>query len=126
MRVEPLAHEAAVLAAVKKMTLFAAGVASQRFMTALEEQQEIMADLADMISQVFALESALVRAQKIASAGRSYGRSCGSHDRHCWPKKPWRLPNKRRGACSRLAVKATRCIRSWRFCGGWRDRPRPM
>ncbi len=68
---EPLAHEARVLAAVKKMTLFAAGVASQRFMTALEEQQEIMADLADMISQVFALESALVRAQKIARAGRS-------------------------------------------------------
>ena len=67
---QPLAHEAAVLAAVKKMALFAAGVASQRFMTGLEEQQEIMADLADMISQVFALESALVRAQKIARAGR--------------------------------------------------------
>ncbi len=67
----PLVHEAKVLAAVKKMTLFAAGVASQRFMTGLEEQQEIMADLADMISQVFALESALVRAQKIALAGRS-------------------------------------------------------
>jgi butyryl-CoA dehydrogenase len=66
-----LAREAKVLAAVKKMALFAAGVASQRFMTALEEQQEIMADLADMISQVFALESALVRAQKIAQAGRS-------------------------------------------------------
>jgi butyryl-CoA dehydrogenase len=69
---QPLAHEMAVLAAVKKMALFAAGVASQRFMTALEEQQEIMADLADMIIQVFALESALVRAQKIARAG------CGS------------------------------------------------
>jgi butyryl-CoA dehydrogenase len=68
---DPLAHEVKVLAAVKKMALFAAGVASQRFMTGLEEQQEIMADLADMISQVFALESALVRAQKIARAGRS-------------------------------------------------------
>jgi butyryl-CoA dehydrogenase len=67
---QPLAHETAVLTAVKKMALFAAGVASQRFMTGLEQQQEIMADLADMISQVFALESALVRAQKIALAGR--------------------------------------------------------
>ena len=67
----PLAHEATVLAAVKKLALFAAGVASQRFMTGLEEQQEIMADLADMISQIFALESAMVRAQKIACAGRS-------------------------------------------------------
>jgi alkylation response protein AidB-like acyl-CoA dehydrogenase len=67
----PLAHEAKILAAVKKMALFAAGVASQRFMTGLEEQQEIMADLADMISQVFALESALLRAEKIARAERS-------------------------------------------------------
>lgn len=68
---QQLTHETAVLAAVKKMTLFAAGVASQRFMIGLEEQQEIMADLADMISQVFAFESALVRAQKIARAGRN-------------------------------------------------------
>jgi alkylation response protein AidB-like acyl-CoA dehydrogenase len=66
-----LAHEAGVLAAARKMALFAAGVASQRFMTALEEQQEIMADLADMISQIYALESALLRAQKLAAAGRS-------------------------------------------------------
>ncbi len=63
---DALAREAAALDAVKKVTLFAAGVASQRFMTALEEQQEIMADLADMIIQVFALESALLRARKMA------------------------------------------------------------
>jgi butyryl-CoA dehydrogenase len=42
-------------------------------MTGLEEQQEIMADLADMVSQVFALESALVRAQKMALAERNSG-----------------------------------------------------
>jgi butyryl-CoA dehydrogenase len=68
---EPLAREALVLAAVKKMALFAAGVASQRFMTGLEQQQEIMADLADMISHVYALESALLRARKLAGAGRN-------------------------------------------------------
>jgi alkylation response protein AidB-like acyl-CoA dehydrogenase len=68
---QPLAREAAVLGVLKKMALFAAGVASQRFMTGLEEQQEIMADLADMISHVYALESALLRAQKLARAGRS-------------------------------------------------------
>ena len=68
---EPLASEAAVLAAIKKIALFAAGVASQRFMMALEEQQEIMADLADMIIHVFALESALLRARKIIGAGRN-------------------------------------------------------
>jgi butyryl-CoA dehydrogenase len=66
---EPLAREAEVLAAVKKIALFAAGVASQRFMTGLQEQQEVMADLADIIMQAFALESALLRARKLA-AGR--------------------------------------------------------
>jgi alkylation response protein AidB-like acyl-CoA dehydrogenase len=71
---ETLAREAGVLASAKKMALFAAGVASQRFVTALQDQQEVMADLADMISQVFALESALLRARKLASLG---GRSAG-------------------------------------------------
>ena len=68
---EPLAHEAAVLAATRKMALFAAGVASQRFMTGLEEQQEVMADLADSIAQVYALESALLRARKLDAARRN-------------------------------------------------------
>ena len=35
----------------RKVALFAAGVASQRFMTALQDQQEVMADLADMIGR---------------------------------------------------------------------------
>ncbi|HEV2324112.1 MAG TPA: acyl-CoA dehydrogenase family protein [Terracidiphilus sp.] len=61
---EPLAREAGVLAAMKKMALFAAGVAEQRFATGLEEQQEVMADLADMVAEMFALESGLLRAQK--------------------------------------------------------------
>jgi butyryl-CoA dehydrogenase len=68
---EPLAREAAVLASVKKMALFAAGVASQRFMTALQEEQEVMADLADAISQIYALESALLRARKLAEGRKS-------------------------------------------------------
>ena len=67
---EPLARETAVLATTRKLTLFAAGVASQRFMTELQDQQEMMADLADMIAQVFALESALLRAKKLAAVKR--------------------------------------------------------
>ena len=68
---ELLAREAEVLEIAKKIALFAAGVASQRFMAALEEQQEVMADLADMIAQVYALESALLRARKLAVAGKA-------------------------------------------------------
>ncbi|HVZ82922.1 MAG TPA: acyl-CoA dehydrogenase family protein [Terracidiphilus sp.] len=67
----PLAHETAVLAAVRKAALFAAGVATQRYRTALDQQQEIMADLADIIGQAFALESALLRAQKLAAARKT-------------------------------------------------------
>jgi len=65
---EPLAREADLLAAAKKIALFAAGVASQRYMTALQEQQEVMADLADIIIEVYALESALLRARKVGLA----------------------------------------------------------
>ena len=68
---EPLAREAGVLTAARKMALFASGVASQRFMTALQDQQEVMADLADMIAQVYALDSALLRAAKLS--GKSAG-----------------------------------------------------
>ena len=65
-----LEREMAALAAAKKTTLFAAGVASQRFMTALENEQEVMADLADMITQVYALESAVVRTRKMGTKGK--------------------------------------------------------
>jgi butyryl-CoA dehydrogenase len=68
---DPLSREAEILSKTRKITLFAAGVASQRFLTGLEEQQEIVADLADMISQVYALESALLRARKLAAARRN-------------------------------------------------------
>jgi hypothetical protein len=68
---EALGREGEILAAVKKIALFAAGVASQRYMTALQDQQEIMADLADIITQAYALESALLRARKLAGAGRN-------------------------------------------------------
>jgi butyryl-CoA dehydrogenase len=40
-------------------------------MAALQEQQEIMADLADIISQVYAVESALLRGRKLAASGKS-------------------------------------------------------
>ena len=67
---ELLGREAELLAASRKIGLFAAGVASQRFLAALQEQQEIMADLADIIAQVYALDSALVRARKLAGADK--------------------------------------------------------
>ncbi len=61
----PLAAEHRLLANSKKQTLFAAGVASQKYMQALADQQEIMGALADSISEVFAIESCILRAEKL-------------------------------------------------------------
>jgi alkylation response protein AidB-like acyl-CoA dehydrogenase len=68
---DPLAREAEVLASARKIALFTAGVASQKFMAALQDQQELMADLADIVTQVYALESALLRARKLVEAKKS-------------------------------------------------------
>jgi butyryl-CoA dehydrogenase len=62
---DPLAAEAALLANLKKAALFCSGSATQKYMQTLQDQQEIMGDLADMTMQVFALESALLRARKL-------------------------------------------------------------
>ncbi len=64
----PLAAEAALVAGARTVALLCAGAAFQRFGTGLEEQQEVLADLADLSIDLLAAESALLRAQ--AAAGR--------------------------------------------------------
>ncbi len=49
----------------KKATLLALGVAYQKYMAELENQQEILAALCDMAMNAFAMESAMLRAQKM-------------------------------------------------------------
>ena len=66
---DPLYAEAQMLAGAKKLALFTAGAASQKYMNALADQQEVMADLADIIIQVYALDSALLRARKLRARG---------------------------------------------------------
>jgi len=68
---DPLAREAALLASAKKLALFTAGAASQKYMTALADQQEVMADIADIVMEVYALESALLRARKLAGSAQT-------------------------------------------------------
>jgi alkylation response protein AidB-like acyl-CoA dehydrogenase len=65
----PLAAEHDLLASAKKLTLFAAGAATQRFSTKLADEQEVMGALADMIAEVLTMESAILRADKIAAKG---------------------------------------------------------
>jgi len=59
-----LEKERQLVAMSKKMALLAAGAATQKYMEKLADEQEIVALIADMIIEIFAMESALLRAMK--------------------------------------------------------------
>jgi butyryl-CoA dehydrogenase len=67
----PLAAEKAIMANAKKIALFTAGASSQKYMQKLVDQQEIMGALADIIIETYCMESAVLRAEKLA--GRDAG-----------------------------------------------------
>lgn len=60
-------EERKLVASAKKLALFASGSASQKYMQAIQDQQEIMGAIADMVIETYAMESALLRAQKLAA-----------------------------------------------------------
>jgi butyryl-CoA dehydrogenase len=62
-----LAEEARVIANAKKMFLQAAGGAVQRFREKLAEEQELIGALANIVMEIYAMESTLLRAQKAAA-----------------------------------------------------------
>lgn len=51
---------------LKRLAIYVAGVALQKYAAELDKKQNVLAFVADIISQVYALESGLMRAQKIA------------------------------------------------------------
>jgi alkylation response protein AidB-like acyl-CoA dehydrogenase len=61
-----LADERKLVAQAKKLGLFVAGAATQKYMQAIQDQQEIMGAIADMTIEAYAMESAVLRAQKLA------------------------------------------------------------
>jgi len=62
-----LADEARVLANCKKMFLQAAGGAVQKFREKLADEQELIGALANMVMEIYAMESSLLRAQKASA-----------------------------------------------------------
>jgi alkylation response protein AidB-like acyl-CoA dehydrogenase len=62
----PFSQEERLVANSKKIFLLAAGGAVQKFREQLAEQQEIMAALANVVMEIYAMESCLRRAQKAA------------------------------------------------------------
>jgi len=64
----PLAEERKLVTSAKKLGLFVAGAATQKYMQAIQDQQEVMGAIADMVIETYAMESAVLRAQKIAES----------------------------------------------------------
>jgi acyl-CoA dehydrogenase-like protein len=54
----------------KKIALILMGVAYQKYLAALEKQQEVLAGITDVVMECFAMESVLLRARKLAEMGR--------------------------------------------------------
>ena len=67
------------------MALLLLGLAYQKFGTAIEEQQEIVAEIADVMMAAFALESSVLRAMKNNGSGKGVARGyCELIARHSW------------------------------------------
>ena len=63
-----LAAESRVVANAKKMFLQAAGSAVQKFREKLADEQELIGALSNVVMEIYAMESCLLRAQKAAAA----------------------------------------------------------
>ena len=71
----PLAAEAKLLGGAKKAALLVAGSAVQKYLQALAEEQEIIGALSNLVMEVYAIESALLRAQKKVARSGAEGAS---------------------------------------------------
>src|SRR6202158_569231 len=66
-----LSDERKLVAQAKKLGLFVSGAATQKYMQAIQDQQEVMGAIADMTIEIYAMESAVLRAQKIVEGASS-------------------------------------------------------
>jgi alkylation response protein AidB-like acyl-CoA dehydrogenase len=65
----PLTKERGLLGRAKEVTRFALGAAAQKFGKGLSAEQEVVSRLADMAIEIYALESAILRAEKMQPRG---------------------------------------------------------
>lgn len=64
-----LALETKLAANAKKVALMILGTAAQKYMMDLQNQQEVLMNCADIIMQAYAMETAVLRAKKLAEKG---------------------------------------------------------
>jgi len=70
----PLAEEAKLVEGAKKVALLVAGSAVQRYLQALEHEQEVIGVISGLVMEIYALESVLLRSLK--EMGRSSPEAC--------------------------------------------------
>ncbi|MGU9502739.1 acyl-CoA dehydrogenase family protein [Bacillus paralicheniformis] len=63
-----LEQEKYLLRNAKKIALMIAGLAAQKYGKALDQEQEILVNIADIVSQVYAMEAAILRTEKAIQA----------------------------------------------------------
>jgi alkylation response protein AidB-like acyl-CoA dehydrogenase len=63
-------EDARLVQSAKKIALFTIGIAYQKFGAELEKQQEIVMNISDIVMEVFAMESSLLRSRKLAGSGK--------------------------------------------------------
>ena len=61
---EPLALQKYLVTNAKKIGLMVAGLAAQKYGKALDKEQEILVNIADIVSNLYAMESAVLRTEK--------------------------------------------------------------
>lgn len=66
---ETLGAQSHMLSMAKKIFLFVGGSAVQKYQMALKDEQEILAAMADIAIEIYAIESALLRAKKAVNKG---------------------------------------------------------
>ncbi|MDN4636184.1 acyl-CoA dehydrogenase family protein [Bacillus sp. PsM16] len=67
---QPLDQEKYLLAHAKKIALMVSGMAAMKYGKALDKEQEILVNIADIVNELFAAESAILRTEKaIAASG---------------------------------------------------------
>jgi hypothetical protein len=107
------AAEERILEGVKKAFLLTAGAALEKYRDRLADQQEIVAELADIVMECYAIESSLRRVQK-AEALRGVAASAAMADaarvsaRCCRSRRGWRAQGAGRRARWRHAAHPTR------------------
>jgi alkylation response protein AidB-like acyl-CoA dehydrogenase len=66
----PFAEETRFTRNAKKVALLMMGVAYQKFLTAIEQQQEVLAGISDVVMEAFAMESVTLRTRKLVESGK--------------------------------------------------------